>query len=325
MVRVTGLGSLPGTDMASALRLVFEEPGDLPTLPELPGRGPEASLIGRGAALLVDLPVEYVVGEWRLTDHLGVEGRRARATLRDDLDMAEELAWEYSGPLKVTVAGPWTLAANLMRPLGGRVLGDISARTDLAQSLAEGVSQFLAGVARRFSHATLVLQVDEPSLPSVLEGRVPTEGGFFRHRAVTEQEVAVNLRLLSSLAERSVLHSCAPAPPIGLVASDPPDGARFTGISLDATLGFDPDAVSAVVEGGRDLFWGIASPNREPSVDRYVRDALSGLRPLELGGALADRLWLTPTCGLAGAPKRIVRPLFAALERAGSLVDEQLR
>ena len=105
MVRVTGLGSLPGTDMASALRLVFEEPGDLPTLPELPGRGPEASLIGRGAALLVDLPVEYVVGEWRLTDHLGVEGRRARATLRDDLDMAEELAWEYSGPLKVTEIG----------------------------------------------------------------------------------------------------------------------------------------------------------------------------------------------------------------------------
>jgi hypothetical protein len=323
--RVTGLGSLPGTDMGAALRLVFDEPGPLPTLPELPARGPWATMTGRATALLVDMPVEFTAGEWRLADHPGADARRARATLRDDLDMAEESAQGYSGALKVTVAGPWTLSAVLLRPLGGRVLGDRGARSDLAQSLAEGVSQHLEAVARRFPGATLVLQVDEPSLPAVLAGSIPTEGGFFRHRAVTEQEVATTLARLSALTTDSLLHSCAPGLPIGLVTAGAPDGAGFTGVSLDASRGFDPDAVSAAVESGSDLFWGIASPDRAPSVDRYVRDALSGLRPLELGDSLVDRLWLTPTCGLAGAEPQMIRPIFKALRRAYSLVSEQLR
>ena len=154
-------------------------------------------MTGRATALLVDMPVEFTAGEWRLADHPGADARRARATLRDDLDMAEESAQGYSGALKVTVAGPWTLSAVLLRPLGGRVLGDRGARSDLAQSLAEGVSQHLEAVARRFPGATLVLQVDEPSLPAVLAGSIPTEGGFFRHRAVTEQEVATALSWLT--------------------------------------------------------------------------------------------------------------------------------
>lgn len=36
----TGVGSLPGTDPAEALRLVFGELPDLPHLTELPARGP---------------------------------------------------------------------------------------------------------------------------------------------------------------------------------------------------------------------------------------------------------------------------------------------
>ena len=45
----------------------FGELPDLPYLPELPARGPGAELIGRSAALLVDLPVEIVPSGWRLT------------------------------------------------------------------------------------------------------------------------------------------------------------------------------------------------------------------------------------------------------------------
>ncbi len=54
----TGAGSLPGTDPREAIRLIFDELPDLPHLAELPGRGIGADLIGRTAALLVDLPVE---------------------------------------------------------------------------------------------------------------------------------------------------------------------------------------------------------------------------------------------------------------------------
>ena len=55
MSSVTGIGSWPGSDIRTPLRLVrdllvFEGPGDTfgcPYLPELPARGPGADLIGR--------------------------------------------------------------------------------------------------------------------------------------------------------------------------------------------------------------------------------------------------------------------------------------
>ena len=54
----TGVGSLPGTEPAEAISMVLGELPDLPHLPELPARGLGADMIGRGAALLVDLPVD---------------------------------------------------------------------------------------------------------------------------------------------------------------------------------------------------------------------------------------------------------------------------
>src|SRR2546421_614052 len=49
---------------------------------------------------------------------------------------------------------------------------------DLVASLAEGLRAHLADVRRRLPHARLLLQLDEPSLPAVLAGRVPTESGL---------------------------------------------------------------------------------------------------------------------------------------------------
>jgi hypothetical protein len=110
----------------------------VPYLPELPARGPGADLIGRAAGLLVDLPVDLQPSGWRLVDRPGVDLRRARDLLARDLDALEEVAEGYAGPLKVQVAGPWTLAATVERPRGDRVLADHGARRELAQALAEG-------------------------------------------------------------------------------------------------------------------------------------------------------------------------------------------
>jgi hypothetical protein len=107
----TGIGSLPGTDPVEAARLVFGELPELPHLAELPARGAGAELIGRSAALLVDLPAEIVPSGWRLAAHDGRDVRRARDYLAWDLDALESAADGYSGPLKVQAAGPWTLAA----------------------------------------------------------------------------------------------------------------------------------------------------------------------------------------------------------------------
>ncbi len=65
----TGIGSLPGTDIAEATKLVLGELPTLPHLPELPARGPGADIIGRGAGFLVDIPVELYAGQWRVAAH----------------------------------------------------------------------------------------------------------------------------------------------------------------------------------------------------------------------------------------------------------------
>lgn len=327
MAGVTGLGSLPGRAVAAGVRLALEVAPGLPWWPEFPERGPWAGVIGRGAGVLAGLDAEWSAGEWRLAARPGVDLRRARATLRDDLDILEEQAHAWPGRLKVQVVGPWTLAAALLRPRGGRVLGDRAARADVAASLAQGTSDLLAQVARRLPDAELVLQVDEPSLPAVLGGGVPTEGGYFRHRAVDAPEAAERLAALSGLTGASLVHCCAPGAPVGLLVGRGRDGAGFTGVSLDATLvtPAELDAVAAAVEAGTDLFWGVLGAGDEPSVDLAAARVLEPLRPLGLGNALADRLWLTPTCGLAGAPPARVPRLFDALARAAAQADERLR
>ena len=110
----TGIGSWPGDDIVEALGAVRDILTDRPHLPELPHRGPGADLIGRGAALLVDLPVDLQPHGWRLVDAPGRDQRRAASWLRSDLDALAEAFDGYAGPLKVQVAGPWTLAASLV-------------------------------------------------------------------------------------------------------------------------------------------------------------------------------------------------------------------
>ena len=326
MVGFTGVGSLPGTDFPAAVRLVLDVLGTdagIPHLPELPARGPWASMIGRGTAVLTELPAELAAGEWRLSDHPGVDQRRARATLRDDLDRFQEDAHDYPGTIKLQVVGPWTLAASMFLPLGGRVLGDRAARRDLAQSLADGVGEFLSQMRRRLPSATLLLQVDEPSLPAVLNGGVPTEGGYFRHRAVHPPEVAEALRPLADAAASGVLHCCAPGLPLDLVGA-----AGFAAASVDQDRIGDLDALAQAVDGGLGLYLGClptSGPVREWRPDDLVRRVLGLLRPLELGPALADRLTLTPACGLAGCSPRHASAALAALRRASGLVDEALR
>src|SRR6476659_3688998 len=181
------MGSWPGTDVRGTLGVVRDllaNPGDgadgLPYLPELPDRGPGADLVGRGLGMLVDLPVDLQPSGWRLTDRPGHDQNRTGAFLREALD-----AW--TGRLKLQVAGPWTRAASTWLPRGERVASDPGATRDLVDSLAEGVRLHLATVQRLVPGAQLVLQVDEPSLPAVIEGRRPTASGFGMVRAVDPQ------------------------------------------------------------------------------------------------------------------------------------------
>ena len=82
-------------------------------------------MTGRALAVMAELGADLQPAGWRLTDAPGIDHRRARSLLAQDLDGLEEQAQGYDGAFKVQVAGPWTLAATVERPRGDKVLGGL--------------------------------------------------------------------------------------------------------------------------------------------------------------------------------------------------------
>lgn len=325
--RATGVGSWPGTDLVDTLRMVLGELGDphLPHLPELPARGPGAELVGRGGALLVDLPVDLQPSGWRLVGRPGRDLARSRALLRQDLDVLAEVADGYTGPLKLQVPGPWTLAAQLWLPRLERAVVDPGACRDLVASLAEGVARHVAEVRRLVPGAAVVLQVDEPSLPAVLAGRLRTASGFGRLRAVEEPVAVEGLRAVlaaarSAGAGTTVVHSCAGDVPVAALARAGADAVNLDVTLLD-TAGWE--AVATAVEAGVALWPGVVPVDPTPPPATAVADAVRrpwlglGLAPSGLASVV-----VTPACGLAGVPPAVARTVLARCrEAAAELAD----
>ena len=321
---VTGIGSLPGGDAVEAARLVFGELPDLPHLAELPARGAGADMIGRGSALLVDLPVEIVPSGWRLASHDGRDVRHARDLLAWDLDALDTAAEGYAGPLKLQAVGPWTLAAGLELPAGHKVVSDPGAVRDLAESLAEGLRVHLDEVQRRVPNARLVLQLDEPSLPAVIAGRVATPSGYGTVRAVEASVVEQRLREVLGVGGDGgrVVHCCAREVPIRLLQDA---GADAISVDAAALKPASYDALGEAVDAGVSLWLGVL-----PAVDEAVsldgaRDAVHRLWSA-LGFARADAaasIVPTPACGLAGATPRYVRRVLSLLRDVGAALRDE--
>jgi Cobalamin-independent synthase, Catalytic domain len=322
----TGVGSLPGTDPLEAARTVAGELPELPHLPELPARGVGADLIGRTAALLVDLAVEVVPSAYRVTARPGGDHRRAVDLLRTDLDALEEaLDATRPGVVKVQAAGPWTLAAGVELRSGHRVLTDAGAVREFAASLAEGLAAHVAEVAAR-SGARVVAQLDEPSLPAVLAGSLSTASGFGTVASVPEGDAEELLRrVLDALPDPVVVHCCAPKPPITLLHR-----AGAGALAVDAALiGSHTAALDAVGEAwdaGTPLLLGLVpstAPDREPSLRQLARPALELADQVGFDRARLARLAVpTATCGLAGATAGWARRAMALSRDLGKAFVE---
>jgi hypothetical protein len=300
----TGVGSLPGEDPFLAAQQVFEQVS-IPYLPELPNRNHYSDLAGRGAALLADLHVDVQPTGWRLVPRSSREGERARDQLKADVD-ALELAAHGQHPthLKLQAPGPWTLSTVLELHRGSKALSDHMAVQDLAQSLAQGLKDHLADVQARFPDTVLVLQLDEPSLVGVLNAQIPTASGFGTLRKPSQQTAREHLRTVLGVTEHTVVHCCAPRPPVQLLV-DAGTGA----LSLDAAM-LDPrddDALGQALEKDIGLLLGVQGP-----VGKVV----------ETVGRMRDRVGvrdvtLTPPCGLAASdhPDRVFEVLAKAADR----------
>ncbi len=312
----TGIGSLPGTDIVEAVRVVFGELPDLPYLPELPARGPGADLVGRTAGLLVALPVELYAARWRIAARPGIDLRRTHDLRERDLDALTEQAGEYAGPVKIQAAGPWTLAAAVELPAGGPVLRDPGAVRDLAASLAEGLRAHAAEVGARIPGASVLVQLDEPSLPAVLAGRVPTQSGLGTVAPVEDDVAEVALRsIVDTVAAPVVVHCCAPAVPVRLLRS-----AGAVAVSLDLAHRPDLDALGELLDGGCGLFAGAVPTDRatRPSAVDIADRVRQLWRDLGLAAErLPEQVVVTPACGLAGASPDAARTIVTACREAG--------
>jgi methionine synthase II (cobalamin-independent) len=322
----TAIGSMPGTDPDEAAAVVVGELPDLPHLPELPKRGLGADIVGRTAALLVDIAVEVVPSAYRVAAHPGGDHRTATDHLRRDLDAFEE-AVEGPRPslVKVQVAGPWTLSSEIELPRGHRVLTDRGALRDFGASLAEGLTRHVAEVRKR-TGAEVVVQFDEPSLPAVLAGALSTPSGLSTVPAVAEPEARDLLATLFEAARAAtgqpvVVHCCAPRPPVALFRAAGADAIALDATLLDGTPAVFADQLGEAWDDGCVLFLGLV-PSTDPRRPLTLHDAARPALELvdRLGfprSLLAERAVPTPTCGMAGATTGWARRALELVREVG--------
>ena len=322
----TGTGSWPGVAAREAAEVVVGElAGALAHIVELPARGVGADMLGRAAALLVDVAIDTVPRGYRIAARPGAVTRRAVSLLDEDMDALEE-AWETAGlrgggrVVKVQAPGPVTLAAGVELANGHRAITDSGAVRDLTASLAEGVATHRAALGRRLD-TPVVVQFDEPSLPAALGGRLSGVTALSPVAALDEA-VAVALfdTCVAAVGADVVVHSCARALPWNLLQRSAIDAVSVDAGTLVAS---DLDGIAAFVESGRTVMLGVVAanaPQRRPSVEEVAAAVVAVTDRLGFErSALRDRIGVTPACGLAGATPEWARTAIGLAREAAEV------
>ena len=333
VISATGMGSWPGTEPREAIvtiRDLLIEDVDrrhLPYLPAPPARGPGADSLGRGAGLLTEMPVELQPSGWRLTSRPGRDLERTASLWRQDLDELTEAYDGYTGPLKIAVAGPWTLASSVELPGGERAIVDLGAAREVTESLADGIRSLLGNLARLIPGAAIIVQLAEPSLPAVLAGTIPTASGYGRLRAVEAQAVIQGLELVleqsrAAGAAGTVIHCCDRTAPIPVLRQS---GAQALALDLTEASPARWESVAATLEAGTQVYAGLVATD-PGTTEHPVRDIARGLLDqadrVGIEPRLVQDLVVSPACGLAGMSREAaLRTQRAAGDLAAELTE----
>jgi hypothetical protein len=282
------------------------------------------------AEVAPDLAVETTPVGWRFADAPGRVMARARSWLAEDLDGIEQALVGRRGPIKAQLAGPWTLAAAVEMRGGERAVRDHGASRDIAAALAEAASRHVAEIRRRLPDAHVWLQLDEPSLPSVLAGGVTTASGLATYRAVDPARAQSHLGwVIDAIAAQDALpgvHCCHPRVPVDLIRRA---GARMVSVDPGVLDVAQEEPLGEALEAGIHLLLGYA-PSLPVSVsgpqalaEGIARRALEQYSRWGIPAETANAgVAFTPACGLAGADPGWARLAYAALGIAGRLVRD---
>jgi hypothetical protein len=325
-------------DPRETARLVADTFSELPHIVELPGRGAGADMVGRTAAMLAmvssDFAVQTVPTGWRRTSRPGVDIERAQRWLDEDFDAVAEVYNEYRGPFKLQLCGPLTWCSVVEDIAGEPSLRDRGFVADVAEALTEVARSQIQRLRRAIPGVTqVVVQIDEPALPRVIRGAVPTASGRGRVAAFDEHQVRI---WFSDVVRKSRfddqvqlwLHSCADTSHIGMATH-----TKFDGVSFDVThlsredlevVGAAHDARQVLVTGViSPADWG-ASPGRMHDTGRQRSERLRSALGLSVD-EWAVATTVTATCGLAGASAEQARITMKAVAAvAQSVVGETM-
>ena len=315
-------GRGPAPSLAQAAEVIVGELHTLPHLVELPARGVGADMIGRAAALLVDIGIDTVPRGYRIASGRSAAARRAVSLLDEDIDALEE-AWEKAGlrggsrTVKVQAPGPITLAAQLELSNGHRAITDAGAVRDLAGSLTEGMAVHRAQVARRLD-TNVVVQFDEPLLPAALAGRLTGVTSLTPVHPIDEPVAMALLdECVAGVGGDVALHSCASGLPWNALQR-----STVHAISVDVStlVAADLDGIGELVESGRTVLLGVVpstAPTARPSSEDVAKAAVDITDRLGFPRAvLREQIGITPSCGLAGATPEWARVAVGLVQKA---------
>ena len=302
--RATGVGSLPGTDPREAAAEVIGELPDLPHLPELPGRGIGADMVGRTAALLrrparrpaaLRLAARRPARAWTSGGPAPTRPgpRRARGA-RPGLRRTGEAAGRPG-------RGRWPPRCAL--PRGEPVLSDTGALRDLVESLTEGLHR----PRRRPAAAAAGRRAARAARRAVAAGGADRRGAVvLRLRAPSRPSARRSPRTCCATwsTRSSCPWSCTAARPArrSLLARRP--GPRASRVDLTLVRDTMDDELGEAVEAGLALLAGLVPG--PPSGDARVSE-VGGYRRAG-AAALATARARPAAAGRAGRRHADLRP-----------------
>ncbi|GAA2244578.1 methionine synthase [Rarobacter faecitabidus] len=286
MIRVTGLGLVPGADPLEAQLAVLDElthaaAGQgigLPFEVQLARSADDSvAAVARACAMLDQVFAERGPHGWKLADRPGLDLMSERRWL-DSQDEAVQIALSgYDGGLSVSGLGPITLAARVYLARGDLAVSDPGAIKEIAHAYAEGLATHVARLREHVPGAgPIEVQLDEPLLGAAMAGVLPNFSGMARIRRLSRDVTDQILHIVTDrLSEPVTVHLGE-----SMVGLDAVRTAGVAGVGLNVGQ-WDPArwaAIAECIEAGTPVSWGMPAP-------RFSQ--CSGPQIVEL----ADKLW----------------------------------